>query len=556
MQTTRFSTLIATILLMTAGITGQAQSPENLAKMGRLNRAKDGYVALYNQGRTGEPDFFYNFGKLYLNLNLPDSAAFYFQKGIEVDKTNPMNYVGLARYYYLKNDSIQAKSRLKTASQLSRNSPAYNIGMAELYLQPQPNRPDLAEKFLLKAQDQKGMRPQAHILRGDHYLEQGQAGDASNEYKQAIYFDKNNPIPYFKAGIVYSKGRIWLEAINSMKKAIECDSTFAPAYRELGETYLRFDKYHLARESYDKYMTLVEPDVRDQIRYASILVLDRDFEAASKIINKLVAENVQDPKLLRIQAYCDFENGKYETGLASIRNFFEKASPDEPIASDYEYYAQLLMKNNLDSLAVPQYLKAIEIDTTRRVLYEQIAKIYEKKKDVRNAAKYYELNLVNKEQPTQVDYFKIGYLYYGVASSRDTTMDTIQRAQNIEDASRLFTKVYELSPTNYLGYFWQARTQSLKDPETSVGLAKPYYEKALSIMDTTANQTKLKSNIAESRKYLGYYHYLRFEDASIKADKTQIAAYRDSALTYWNKIVEADPADTKAMEAIKALKKK
>ena len=37
-------------------------------------------------------------------------------------------------------------------------------------------------------------------------------------------------------------------------------------------------------------------------------------------------------------------------------------------------------------------------------------------------------------------------------------------------------------PDNYLGNFWRARVNSLRDPETTQGLAKPYYEAALSIL--------------------------------------------------------------------------
>jgi len=338
-----------------------------------------------------------------------------------------------------------------------------------------------------------------------------------------------------------------------MKKAIECDSTFVPAYREMGEIYLLYDKYRLAREAYDKYISLITPDTRDLIRYASILVLDRDFEKASKIISQLKSQNIQDPKLLRIEAYTDYENGQYETGLANIRNFFAKATPEDPISSDYEYYAQLLRKTNQDSLAVPQYLKAIELDTTRRVLYEQIAKIYKDMKNYPEAAKYYELNLVNKEQPTQVDYFNIGWYYYAAATNKSET-DSVKRMGYVNEASRLFSKVSELSPNNHLGWFWQARTQTLKDPETQLGLAKPFYEKALAIVDTLPD--KYKKEITEATKYLGFYYYLKFDDASIKAQREQIPIYRDSSLLYWEKIQKMDPADKQAIEAIKALKKK
>ncbi|MCX6226703.1 MAG: hypothetical protein NTV01_18470 [Bacteroidia bacterium] len=552
MKTTRISTSLAALLILAAGMALQAQSPARLAEMGQVKRAKQAYLKMYNSGQTNEPDLYYNLGKLYLNTDQPDSAALFFRKGTQLDQKNPVNWIGLARYYYQADDSVKAKANLKTATQVARNNQNYALAMAEMYMQPKPGRPDLAEQFIDKALAQKSNNPGAHILKGDHLLNNGAAGEAANEYKQAMYYDKHNPVTYYKAGIVYAKGRIYQEAINSMQKAIACDSGFIPAYRELGEIYLLFDKYKLAREAYDKYMSLIEPDTRDLIRYGSILVLDRDFESALRIINKLKENNIQDPKVLRIQAYTDYETGHYDTGLAEIRAFFDKAGPGEPMAADYEYYAQLLKKNNLDSLAIPQYLKAIEVDSTRKVLYEEVAKTCEKVRNYPGAAHYYEMNLVNKE-PTQVDYFKIGRLYY-LTTSNKITADSILRASYIDQASQNFGKVCEMSPTNHLGWFWEARTQALKDPESSAGLAKPFYEKALTIMESSPE--KFKKEITEALKYLGYYHYLRFEQASLQAKKEEIPVFRDSSSLYWNRIIVIDPADKQATDALTVLKKK
>jgi tetratricopeptide (TPR) repeat protein len=179
-----------------------------------------------------------------------------------------------------------------------------------------------------------------------------------------------------------------------------------------------------------------------------------------------------------------------------------------------------------------------------------VAKIYEKSKDFPNAARYYELNLVNKEAPTQVDYFKIGRLYY-LAGSNKLIGDSIQRIAYIDLASKNFLKVTEMSPTNHLGWFWEARTQALKDPETETGIAKPFYEKALVIMDQTPE--KFKREITEALKYMGYYHYIHFEQASIKSKKDEIAVYKDSSMLFWNRVVAIDPADKQAADAIKAL---
>ncbi len=70
-----------------------------------------------------------------------------------------------------------------------------------------------------------------------------------------------------------------------------------------------------------------------------------------------------------------------------------------------------------------------------------------------------------------------------------------------------FAQVAVKVPDNYLGNFWRARVNSLRDPETTQGLAKPYYEAALSILEQKPDATK--SVLVECNSYLGYYYFVK-----------------------------------------------
>jgi predicted Zn-dependent protease len=551
-------TAFAAVLLFPV-LSGFAQDPSKRMEMGQYAKAKSAYLEKYNKKQTSDPNLFFNLGNLYLKTNQNDSAAFFFKQGILLAKSNPLNYVGLANYYYQTGDTVQAKSNLKYSASLARNNPDYYLALAEMYMQPNPGNTALAEKNLDKALELKPGYAKAHILKGDFWLTQNKAGEAANSYKQAIYYDKNNPLTHYKAGQIYARGRIYQDAINEMKKAIAIDSNYVPAYRDMGEIYLLYDQYPFARKSYDSYISKIDPEPNDLIRYASILVLDKDYAKASEILAQLKAKNVEDKNILRLQAYTDYETGKYQTGLASIQSFFQNPQNVNPIASDYEYYGNLLRKNNMDSLAIPQFLKVIELDSTKFSLNDEIGKIYEKAKYFPEAAHYYEI-MLTKKQPTQVDYFKIGRLYYLAATNKIFTdsvqklADSLVRPERVKKASENFAKVSELSPNNHLGWLFQARTQTLLDPETELGLAKPYYEKALVIMN--ANPEKFKKEITEALKYIGFYYYVKFDNATKEAKKADIPLYRDSSLVYWNNILTMDPADKQAADAINALKQK
>ena len=92
-------------------------------------------------------------------------------------------------------------------------------------------------------------------------------------------------------------------------------------------------------------------------------------------------------------------------------------------------------------------------------------------------------------------------------------------------------------PDNYLGYFWRARANSLLDPETTVGLAKPYYESALAILEDKPDAGK--SLLVECNSYLGYYYFVKNEFTESKV--------------YWNKILEIDPSNDTARKALEGI---
>src|SRR5574344_69272 len=138
-----------------------------------------------------------------------------------------------------------------------------------------------------------------------------------------------------------------------------------------------------------------------------------------------------------------------------------------------------------------------------------------------------------KDDATEL--FLFGRLNYYAAS--DSAYQAKQSVY-LDNADKTFAKVAETAPDSYLGNFWRARTNSLKDPETTSGLAKPYYEAALNILLNSSSTAK--SQIIECESYLGYYYF-------VKGDNEQ-------SKKYWNKILEIDPQNGTALKALKGIK--
>jgi hypothetical protein len=93
-------------------------------------------------------------------------------------------------------------------------------------------------------------------------------------------------------------------------------------------------------------------------------------------------------------------------------------------------------------------------------------------------------------------------------------------------------------PDLAVAYFWRARVKTNFDPESKLGLAKPYYEEF--IERTAAEKDKFKKELIESNQYLGYYYYLQEDNAKSKV--------------YWQEVINLDPENKQANDVIKMLK--
>ena len=77
---------------------------------------------------------------------------------------------------------------------------------------------------------------------------------------------------------------------------------------------------------------------------------------------------------------------------------------------------------------------------------------------------------------------------------------------------------------------WRARTNSAMDPETTDGLAKPYYEKVMDML-LSKNEPKYNSALIECYSYLGYYYLLKSDYPTSKESADCNASLRSAGCT-------------------------
>jgi tetratricopeptide (TPR) repeat protein len=241
-----------------------------------------------------------------------------------------------------------------------------------------------------------------------------------------------------------------------------------------------------------------------------------------------------------------------------MKKFFDLRSSSDTnkiIPSDYEYMGRLYSHNGNDSLSVLFLNKAVEIDSSRNGLLEEIARLYEKQKKHLQAIDYYTkfIEARNGDVASAI-YFSIGKDLLLVVKDVTSTADSVDKTAYLQRAETAFRKVIELSPNSHLGYLWHARVLAALDPETTLGLAKADYEKALSIIEQKPDLVKYKSDLIEGYRYLGYFYYLQYDAAKEIKDVNAVSQAKTDALKYWQKVLEIEPDNDIARQAIGAIK--
>jgi tetratricopeptide (TPR) repeat protein len=238
--------------------------------------------------------------------------------------------------------------------------------------------------------------------------------------------------------------------------------------------------------------------------------------------------------------YISYGTKDFSSGIAYMEKLFGLIQQDKVLKDDYSYYGKMLAESGKDSLAIEYFKNALKKDSSDYQQYDDIASSYKKLKKFEDYLDYSSRFVAKKPNLAIGDYFKLGQAFYSVAAGLDVKTDSIKQAQYLQKADSLFLKVETNMPTSYLGPFWRARVNSAIDKETTLGLAKPFYEKAEGLL--VADTVKYKSQLSEIYSYMGYYYYQKEDKAN--------------SIEFWKKLLGIDPENAKAQEAIKALEKK
>lgn len=488
----------------------------------------------------------YYLGEIAYSEGKFDVAKDFYNKAIAADPDYSLAYVGLGKLYLKSKSAKEADDAFSSALKKNKKDVAVNVAIAEAYFvngdEAKANQKiDDALKI-----DKKSPLP--YVLQGEIIESKGNPGEAAGKYDMANYFDPNYTLAYLKSAKVYEGINSEL-AIEKLKKVLEINPNYTIAYRDLGKIYTTNGFYPQAIEAYQQYFKHKTYTVTDITRFASDYYFTKKYSDAILLLKEGLAIEPNNFVLNRLYMYSLADSKNYAEALPVAQKFFSlEAVKSDKILQDYMTYGDILAKNNQLAAAVDQYNAAIAIDPSKVTVYKDIASAFSEANKYPEAAEYYN-KYVSKADTTLLetsDFYNMGkYYYYAASGLKDSTSASAKEKMKsfLNAADQAFATVSVRKPDTYLGYLWRARTNAMLDPETTQGLAKPYYEQTVAVITAKeGGAANNKSELTECYRYLSYYYYL-------KADKT-------NSIDFCNKLLSIDPENQTAKAILTDLNKK
>ena len=381
----------------------------------------------------------------------------------------------------------------------------------------------------------------AYLLLGDIEASYGNdGGKAAGFYNQAINFDPKNPEGYKKWAMVYrkispSQAAKKLQEMKAMCPNEDVDAITAHIYMLAGDEKQAYENY--------KKADINKLDKAGLNEFVRCSYFTGKFEDALRAAEAGIKLEPRNPTFNRLAMFSNYELKKYDDAKAYIHKYFNET--DSAKFSEYDHFYTALIYQALEDKVnmYEQYDKALELvnDSSmikRHAILKSVSDSYLKDLEFEKALKYYNDYMACKPELNSDDYEGLAKIY---SKNADAVADA-QKPALISKAVDAYRTMGEKFPVQAIYAAYQCASMNNKlDPNMTKSLAKPDYQKVVSLLESKADRDKSENTIL---KYS--LHYLMSNAFLIDKNKSL-------AKDYAQKILAIDPEYAPAQQ-IKDLK--
>lgn len=565
-----------------------------LTKSEQYDKAQAMYQQLIQKEPTNSKNFYF-LGENYLLDYFADtisnsltiaakSAKEIYQKGVDANASDPLNYVGLAKVAFFTGDNktatdMRSKARsfllpYKNIKKIVPPAKDYAFALAKIaesYIKGGKVDTSQALPLIREAIKIDNANTEVFLIAGDIYILVNDGSKAISNYNQAQFADPKSPTANMKIGNIYVKGRALQQAIPYYEEAIKLNANYAPAYRELGQLYLSAQRFDQSKENFKKYLDLTAGNIPAKTRYVNALFYAKDYDNVISNVEEIFKVDKSRTYMNRIAGYSAYEKNPpdYDKALAYMETLFKTVAPERILWKDYHYMARILVKRNQnypkmadDLISAEQLLEKeknkLIIATTaadkakyKASIEEMTTKVTAQKADLAKSNAEIDRAFVEYAKVLALKPGDRGLLgemasnynlfrrYDGVAKTlakmldpaKDNTEDLLKigrayyNGEKYKTADSVFAVIIAKTPDYIPAYLLTANTYSKMDPDFKLGLAKPKFEKLIEV--AKSDSIKNASAMMDAFGYLSYYHMMNNNFSRSK--------------DYYNRMINLDP---------------
>jgi tetratricopeptide (TPR) repeat protein len=299
-------------------------------------------------------------GEILLAENNYDEAAEVFDKLVKEDPQSALAHYFKAVSYIGKNETGSAKTALLRAVELDPKLLRAKLLLASIYLQEQAY--DLAEK---ESREVLQMSPgifQAHLIFGNACMYQQKKEAAKNAFETLIKLEPENPVGYYRLGILNQALKQTSLARANFEKALELNPMLMDVFAAFVKTEVLSGNADAALAHCDRQLGQVgDASVHAAVIHSlkgDIYMSQKNFPAAEESFNVALAQDSNYLKPYFELARIYLTQNQQEKAIAQYKALLEK-NPQQPGAQ--MLLGTLYEAQGKPDLAEAHYRKALEI---------------------------------------------------------------------------------------------------------------------------------------------------------------------------------------------------
>ena len=297
---------------------------------------------IFNQMIAKSPtaENYYYLGYSYLSQFEPnfELAKENFDKGLAIDSKSYLNKIGLATIKLGKGQKASAITELTQVAKESKEKDAevlYRIGES-LTMFENNNDPALAITYINKAIEKAqkyGVPAYYYYTLGDAYRLTRDPGNAMTAYDRASEVAKNKASVFYRMATLWMAAKQYKKAEENIVKAINTDSTYAPAYKAQAQYNKIFQRHEETTQSLINYTKYADEDPSTALEIAKLYFINSDFAESKATLDK-VFDKVNDPIKFKLRAYLQYNENDFANAKTNLETYYAKVEQSRIIPSD------------------------------------------------------------------------------------------------------------------------------------------------------------------------------------------------------------------------------